>query len=65
MLRTLSFRIRIGGGSGCETADQGEDVVVEYRTVRSSVFQQIITLAHDGEQYVAFLADQIQPIICT
>ena len=27
----LSFRIRIGGGSGCDEAESGEDVVLEYK----------------------------------
>ena len=46
--RSLSFNIRIGGGSGCENADSGEDVVVEYQPLGSSSFTTFKTLAYDG-----------------
>jgi hypothetical protein len=40
----LSFRVRIGGGSGCETADTGDDVVVEYKTLSQNQFQRLTLL---------------------
>ena len=36
--RSLSFRIKIGGENGCEAADKGDDVVVEYKTVSNVSF---------------------------
>ena len=37
---SVSFRLLIGGGS-CETADNGEDVVLEYRAYSASFFTQL------------------------
>ena len=48
LVRTLSFYIVIGG-SGCETADSSEDVVVEYSPSGSTVFTVLKTLAYNGE----------------
>lgn len=48
LVRSLSFKVRIGGGSGCETADSGEDVVVEYQAQGSSSFIQLTKLAYNG-----------------
>ena len=45
---TLSFRIRIGGEGGCETADSGEDVVVEYKIGSSTTYAQLKRLASSG-----------------
>ena len=47
--RTLSFRVLIGGAvSGdCETANNGEDVVVEYQPGGSSTFIELLVLLHD------------------
>ena len=57
LLRTLSFRIRIGGGSGCDPAYAGQDVVAEYQT-ESSFFHQIIKLNYDGEYLSYCSSDQ-------
>ena len=48
LFRSLSFIVKIGGSSGCDSAESGEDVVVEYKTERSSTGLSIITLQHDG-----------------
>ena len=40
--------MKIGGSSGCETADFGEDVVVESEARGSSTSLPIITLQYDG-----------------
>jgi hypothetical protein len=44
----LSFRIRIGGESGCETADSGEDVVVEYKLTSSTTYVELKRLTSTG-----------------
>lgn len=46
--RTLSFKIRIGGGNGCEAADGGEDVVVEYQPLGSVVYNVMQKMAYNG-----------------
>ena len=58
--RSLSFTIRIGGGSGCETADGGEDVVVEYQQLGSSSFTTIKTLLYDGNATCSFFTTWLQ-----
>jgi hypothetical protein len=45
--QTLSFRIQIGGGRGCEEADIGEDVVIEYRLPGSSSFTELQKIAYN------------------
>ena len=52
---SLSFKVRIGGGSGCEAADSGEDVVVEYRLLGTSSFTQFKLLAYDGKVKFLFI----------
>ena len=48
-IRTVSFRVLIGSGSSsCEQADNGEDVVLQYRPASSSNFTQMKFLAHNG-----------------
>ena len=47
--RDLSFRIVIGGLSGCENADTGEDVVVEYKVSDNSTFYELVRLNYDGK----------------
>ena len=56
-LRTLSFRVRIGGSSGssCETANLNEDVVVEYQPSGSSLFIQLKLLAYNGKTKLPFV----------
>lgn len=53
--RTLSFKIKIGGGSGCETADIDEDVVVEYQPLGSTSFIEIKKMAYNGNDSPACL----------
>ena len=51
-IRTLSFKIRIGGGGGCDGAESGEDVVVEYQLVRYSSFTELRKMAYNGNKFV-------------
>ncbi|XP_062500706.1 reelin-like [Corticium candelabrum] len=46
LAKSLSFNVRIGGLSGCENADNGEDVVVEYQVQGSSTFVLLRTLVY-------------------
>lgn len=45
---SVSFRLQIGGGS-CESADSGEDVVLEYRTSGTTSFTQLKVFPYDGQ----------------
>jgi hypothetical protein len=47
LAQTLSFLIQIGGGRGCEEADVGEDVVVEYQLPGSSSFTELQKMAYN------------------
>jgi hypothetical protein len=45
----ITFRIRMGGGGGCESLDFGEDVAVEYRRQMADTdFKRLVTLAYNG-----------------
>ena len=55
----LSFRIQIGGGSGCVTADAGQDVVIEYQAQGSLLFHQIMKLNYDGKCFSMLLLTNI------
>lgn len=46
--RILSFRIKIGGGSGCESADFGDDVTVEYKPIAYTTYVEIGRMAYNG-----------------
>jgi hypothetical protein len=46
----LSFLVRIGGGGGCEAADAGDDIVVEYMAMNQIDFTRIGLLLHNGHQ---------------
>ena len=51
---TVSFRLRIGGGS-CDVAETGEDVVLEYRVSGSSTFTLLASHSATGQfLFIAF-----------
>ena len=47
--RSVSFRLQIGGGGNCETADSGEDVVLEYRTSGATSFTRLQLLSYNSQ----------------
>ena len=45
--RSVVFQIKIGGDGGCEPADSGDDVVLEYKNSNSLDFTTLQLMAHD------------------
>ena len=48
LFSSLSFKIRIGGGSVCGTAENGENIVVEYLVQHNGSFIQFLNLDSYG-----------------
>ena len=48
MFRSVVFRIQIGGDGGCEAADTGDDVVLEYKTGDNTRFVELQLMTYNG-----------------
>ena len=46
--RVLSFRLRIGGGGGCERAESSDAVVLEFAPLGTTAYTQITTFPPSG-----------------
>jgi hypothetical protein len=53
---TISFMIQIGGGGACETADSGEDVVLEYQPLGTSTFTELKRMDYNGRDTPAVIS---------
>ena len=66
--RSLSFRVQIGStsssGSACETADYGEDVIVEYQPQGSALFAFLLTLGYDSIRLLTTTVAMVIPFTC-
>ena len=61
--RHLSFRILIGGLTGCENTETGEDIVVEYRLNGDISFSELHRLNYDGR--CSFKMKLISSYVCS